>query len=68
MVGLPQRQHLEMIFETARKAGWLAPPVRVEHVRFGSVLGADRKALRTRTGETVRLIDWSTRPCCGRAS
>jgi arginyl-tRNA synthetase len=57
VVGLPQRQHLEMIFETAREAGWLAAPVRAEHVGFGSVLGADGKVLRSRTGASVRLID-----------
>ncbi len=57
VVGLPQRQHLEMVFETAREAGWLAPPVRAEHVGFGSVLGADGKVLRSRTGASVRLID-----------
>jgi arginyl-tRNA synthetase len=57
VVGLPQLQHLEMVFETAREAGWLAPPVRAEHVGFGSVLGADGKVLRSRTGASVRLID-----------
>jgi arginyl-tRNA synthetase len=57
VVGLPQRQHLAMIFETAREAGWLAPPVRAEHVGFGSVLGPDGKVLRSRTGASVRLID-----------
>jgi len=31
--------------------------VRLEHVMFGSVLGDDRKMLRTRTGENVKLKD-----------
>ena len=39
VVGLPQREHLAMIFEAARMAGWLAEPSRAEHVGFGSVLG-----------------------------
>jgi arginyl-tRNA synthetase len=57
IVGLPQRQHFEMIFEAAREAGWLVPPVTAEHEGFGSVLGADGKLLRTRAGGTVKLID-----------
>lgn len=57
VVGLPQRQHLEMVFTAAREAGWLVPPARAEHVGFGSVLGADGKLLRTRAGDPVKLID-----------
>src|SRR5688500_14279688 len=57
VVGAPQREHLEMITETARQAGWLRPPARAEHVAFGSVLGADRKMFRTRAGGSIRLVD-----------
>jgi arginyl-tRNA synthetase len=57
VVGLPQHQHLEMIFETAREAGWLVPPARAEHVGHGSILGEDGKILRTRAGASIRLID-----------
>jgi len=57
VVGLPQRQHLEMIFETAREVGWLVPPARAEHVGHGSILGEDGKILRTRAGSSVKLID-----------
>ncbi|HVW32554.1 MAG TPA: arginine--tRNA ligase [Acidimicrobiia bacterium] len=57
VVGAPQREHLEMIIETARQAGWLVPPARAEHVAFGSVLGADRKMFRTRAGGSIRLVD-----------
>jgi arginyl-tRNA synthetase len=57
VVGLPQRQHFEMIFETAREAGWLVPPVRAEHIGHGSILGEDGKILRTRAGDSIRLVD-----------
>ena len=57
VVGAPQREHLAMVFETARLAGWLKPPARAEHVAFGSVLGADRKMFRTRAGGSIRLVD-----------
>ena len=39
VVGVPQAQHLEMVFAVARMAGWLPERVRCEHVAFGNVLG-----------------------------
>ena len=46
-----------MVFAVAKLAGWLAEPARAEHVAFGSVLGPDRKMFKTRSGDTVRLVD-----------
>ncbi|XXX75394.1 arginine--tRNA ligase [Sorangium sp. So ce134] len=57
VVGAPQSQHFAMVFATAREAGWLKPPARAEHVAFGSVLGADKKMFKTRSGDTVKLSD-----------
>ena len=57
VVGLPQRQHFEMVFAVGREAGWLAPPARAEHVGFGAILGTDGRMLRTRSGENVKLYD-----------
>ena len=57
VVGAPQSQHLQMCFEVARMAGWLPDGVTVEHVAFGSVLGADHRMLRTRAGTSVKLVD-----------
>ena len=55
VVGVPQSQHLEMVFAVARLAGWLPDTVRCEHVTFGNVLGPDRKMFKTRSGDTVKL-------------
>jgi arginyl-tRNA synthetase len=55
VVGSPQSQHLAMVFETARRAGWVDAGVCLEHVAFGSVLGQDKKMLRTRAGDAVSL-------------
>jgi arginyl-tRNA synthetase len=44
-----------MVFATARQAGWLAPPAEARHVAFGSVLGTDRKMLKSREGDAVKL-------------
>jgi arginyl-tRNA synthetase len=57
VVGAPQEQHFSMVFATAKKAGWLTAPTRAEHVGFGSVLGTDNKMLKSREGESIRLID-----------
>jgi arginyl-tRNA synthetase len=57
VVGLPQAQHLEMVFATARMAGWLPPGTEAVHVGFGNVLGPDGKMFGTRRGGTVKLAD-----------
>lgn len=69
VVGAPQAQHLSMIEAVATKAGWLKPPARdassaqdasparMVHVAFGSVLGNDRKMLKSRSGHAVKLIE-----------
>ena len=57
VVGLPQAQHFEMVFATARLAGWLTPGTEAVHVGFGNVLGPDGKMFRTRQGGTVKLAE-----------
>lgn len=54
VVGAPQKQHLEMVFATVRKAGW-ADDIELQHVAFGSMLGPDGKPFKTREGGTVKL-------------
>jgi arginyl-tRNA synthetase len=55
VVGAPQAQHLQMIESVSRTAGWLADDSGMVHVAFGSVLGADRKMLKSRSGDAVKL-------------
>lgn len=57
VVGSPQAQHLQMVQAVAAQAGWLSPPHSMIHVAFGSVLGSDRKMLKSRAGDTVKLAD-----------
>jgi arginyl-tRNA synthetase len=56
VIGAPQSLHLQMVWDTARKAGWLPPEVEVVHVQIGNVLGPDRKILKTRSGAPLRLM------------
>lgn len=56
VIGAPQSLHLQMVWQTARLAGWLPDDVEVVHVQIGNVLGEDRKILRTRSGSPLRLV------------
>lgn len=55
VVGTPQAQHLEMVAVVSRMAGWVPEGIELTHVAFGNVLGADRKILKSRSGEVVKL-------------
>lgn len=55
VVDARQALHFRMIFDTARRAGYLPETVEAVHVAFGSVLGPDGKPFKTREGDTVRL-------------
>ncbi|KAK6115220.1 hypothetical protein DH2020_007489 [Rehmannia glutinosa] len=50
-----------MFFQAAKRAGWLPAEdnkyPRASHVGFGLVLGEDGKRFRTRSTETVKLVD-----------
>ena len=50
-----QRQHFDMVFAAARKAGWLTEKVRVDWIGFGMILGPDGTPLKTKSGESVKL-------------
>ena len=56
-IGTPQSQHLQMVFKVSEMLGVLVPPARAVHVNNGSVLGADRKMMKSRSGEPEMLLD-----------
>ncbi|MET9387221.1 arginine--tRNA ligase [Streptomyces sp. NPDC002928] len=57
VVDARQALHFRMVFETARRAGWLNDDVKAFQLAFGTVLGKDGKPFKTREGETVKLVD-----------
>lgn len=57
VVDARQALHFRMVFDTARRAGWLPDTVEAVHVMFGTVLGTDGRPFKTRSGDTVRLAD-----------
>ena len=44
VIGAPQAQHLQMVFEVARMAGWLCPPAEAVHVAFARPAAEHRDA------------------------
>jgi arginyl-tRNA synthetase len=56
VVGAEQSLHFRMLFAVARQAGWLTDEVSAEHAVIGLVTGSDGGRIRTRSGESVKLI------------
>jgi len=56
VVGAEQSLHFRMVFAVARQAGWLTDEVSAEHAAIGLVSDPAGGRLRTRTGESVKLI------------
>jgi arginyl-tRNA synthetase len=56
VVGAEQSLHFRMLFAVARQAGWLTDEVSAEHAAIGLVSDPGGGRLRTRTGESVKLI------------
>ncbi|MEV4474316.1 arginine--tRNA ligase [Nonomuraea sp. NPDC049504] len=57
VVGSDQALHFRMVFAAARMAGWLPDTVSAEHVQIGMMLGKDGRRFKTRSGESVKLMD-----------
>jgi arginyl-tRNA synthetase len=54
VVGVPQQLHFRQLFDAAARWGKTGD---FQHVQFGSILGDDRKLMRTRSGENVGLVE-----------
>ncbi|MDP9100093.1 MAG: arginine--tRNA ligase [Verrucomicrobiota bacterium] len=54
VVGAPQILHFKQIIAIARREGYTAD---FRHITFGSILGENRKLMKTRSGENVPLRD-----------
>jgi arginyl-tRNA synthetase len=60
VVGAPQTLHFKQIFEIARRQSYQAD---LRHITFGSILGEDRKLMKTRSGENVPLRELLEEAC-----
>lgn len=52
-----QYGHFVLIEACAKRAGILRSDQKLDHVGFGVVLGEDKKKFKTRSGDTIKLID-----------
>jgi len=52
-----QADHFKMVFSAGEAIGWLDKGQRLQHIGFGTVMGEDGKRFKTRSGDTVRLVD-----------
>ncbi len=52
-----QASHFSGVFQIAKLANWIPKDSQIEHVPFGLVQGEDGKKLKTRSGETIKLVD-----------
>jgi arginyl-tRNA synthetase len=62
LVDVRQTQHFAMVFDAFRAAQWdrdptTGEPAILEHAPFGKMLGSDGKAIKTRSGESLKLRD-----------
>ncbi|MEU7749585.1 arginine--tRNA ligase [Nonomuraea sp. NPDC049158] len=57
VVGADQALHFRMVFAAAKLAGWLPETVSAEHVQIGMMLGKDGRRFKTRSGESIKLMD-----------
>jgi arginyl-tRNA synthetase len=60
VVGAPQTLHFKQIFAVAQREAYTTD---LRHIIFGSVLGEDRKLMKTRSGENVPLRDLLEEAC-----
>lgn len=51
-----QSQHFAQVFKTAAAAGWTGH-ASFEHAGFGTMMGADGRPFKTRSGDVVKLAD-----------
>ena len=54
VVGQPQQLHFRQVIAVAQRRG---VKVKLVHIAFGSILGEDGKMFKTRSGETVGLLE-----------
>jgi len=60
VVGAPQTLHFKQLFAVARREGYTTD---LRHIIFGSVLGENRKLMKTRSGENVPLRELLDEAC-----
>ena len=57
VVDARQSLHFQQVFAIARKAKMAPESCSLEHIAYGTMMGEDGKPFKTRSGDTVKLVD-----------
>jgi arginyl-tRNA synthetase len=57
VVDARQSLHFKQVFALAKSAEIASSNISLEHIAYGTMMGADGRPFRTRSGDTVKLID-----------
>ena len=57
VVDARQSLHFQQVFAVARVAGFVDSSCQLEHVAYGTMMGKDGKPFKTRSGDTIKLIE-----------
>ena len=57
VVDARQSLHFQQIFAVAQAADFVADSCQLEHVAYGTMMGKDGKPFKTRSGDTIKLIE-----------
>ncbi len=57
VVDARQSLHFQQVFAAARLSGLAASSCSLEHLSYGTMMGKDGKPFKTRSGDTIKLID-----------
>lgn len=57
VVDARQSLHFQQVFAVARAAGFASEDISLEHIAYGTMMGNDGKPFKTRSGDTIKLVD-----------
>jgi len=57
VVDARQSLHFQQVFAVARKAGFASKNISLEHIAYGTMMGSDGRPFKTRSGDTIKLVD-----------
>lgn len=57
VVDARQSLHFQQVFAVARAAGLASDSISLEHIAYGTMMGSDGKPFKTRSGDTIKLVE-----------
>ena len=57
VVDARQGLHFQQVFAVSRLAGFASDSCSLEHLSYGTMMGKDGKPFKTRSGDTIKLVD-----------